>query len=262
MKNLLTADLKKLFKGKALYFLLGASVILPLFTTLFIALLMFITTQVGEANAFAEIFSPTVLYVTSFSLLNNIGLALLITLILVSAGDFTQATIRNKVVAGHKREHIFYSSLITNLLFAFFVMFTYSSLSYLFSSLIFGFTLNAFLIVLKFGLIGYTSYLVIYTLATVVMFKLKNAWAPILIVIGVMIGVSIINFFVGLILEMKEITFNVIPYIFPMTHVNATGEGVFQDKFDHFWIFSLVNLAYFGLLCLAGYKLSRKTDFN
>lgn len=264
MKYLLTADLKRIFKGKAIYFLLGAAIILPIFTTLFVAFLMFITKQTGAevTEVFATLFSPVFIYISSFSLLNNIGLALLITLIIVAAGDFSQATIRNKVVAGHKREHVFFSALITNLIFVFTILFAYSSFSYLFASLLAGFKLDVFLIVLKFGLIGYTSYLVIYTLATVVMFKLKNAWAPILIVIGVMIGVSIINIVVGLILDMNEITFNVIPYIFPMTHVNATGEGVFQDKFDHFWIFSLVNLAYFGLLCLAGYNLSRKTDFN
>ena len=262
MKILLTADLKKLFKGKALYFLVGASVILPLFTTLFIALLMFITTQVGEANAFAQIFSPTVLYVTSFSLLNNIGLALLITLILVSAGDFTQATIRNKVVAGHKREHIFYSSLITNLLFAFLVMFTYSSLSYLFSSFIVGFTLDAFLVVLKFGFIGFSSYLVLYTIATLIMFRYKNDWAPILLVIGVMIGISIVTFIVNIILSMNKIEFNIMSYIFPVNYINSTGVGILVDKFEHFWIYTLVNLAYFTLFFYLGHNLSRKTDFH
>lgn len=94
------------------------------------------------------------------------------------------------------------------------------------------------------------------------MFKLKNAWAPILIVIGVAVGISIIGFVVGIILAMNEITFNIMPYIFPMSYVNMTDINILQDKFEHFWIFTLVNLAYFGLLCLAGYNLSHKTDFN
>lgn len=154
MKHLLNADLKKIFKGKAIYFLIGASVILPIFTTLFLALLMFITKETGGGEAFGAVFAPLPIYIGSFSLLNNIGLALLITLIIVAAGDFSQATIRNKVVAGHKRAHIFFSALIANLVFVFTIIFAYSTFSYLFSSFLDGFNLDTFLIVLKYGFIG------------------------------------------------------------------------------------------------------------
>lgn len=271
MKTLLTADLRKIFKkGKAIYILLAIAAILPIISTLFIALVLHISRMAEtDTSDLTFLFNVTSLYISSFSLLNNLGLGLLITLTIVASGDFSQGTIRNKLIAGHKREHVFFSALLTNLLFVFIIIFVHSSLFYLFASILVGFSAEVFLNVLKFGFIGFSASIAIYTLLTVIMFRFKNAWAPILVIMGTLIGLSVINMVVNIVLSMNEITFNPLPYIFPIL-IASDASYFFDDasyffdpaKFNDFWIFTLVNLAYIGLFSYLGYALVKKTDFN
>ena len=176
MKTLLRADLKKVFKGKALYILSGFAILLPIISTLFLALILYINDLAGGGeNPISSILNSSALYISSFSILNNLGLAILITLAIVASSDFSQGTIRNKLIAGHKREHVFFSSLITNLVFVFIIIFIHSTLFYLFGSMLTSFSVDVFLNVLRLGFIGFSSYFVIYTLLTLIMFRFKNA---------------------------------------------------------------------------------------
>ncbi|MDY0214357.1 MAG: hypothetical protein RBS24_02380 [Bacilli bacterium] len=262
MNILLRADLKRLFKGKALYILMGVAAFFATFSTLVIALVVNVFQGIEGSEQIKQLLAPLPLYVSSFSVLNNIGLALLITVTIIAVGDFSHATIRNKLIAGHKREHIFFSSLISNLLFMLLVLIVYSGLTYVFASAVTSFTLDSFLDVLRYALIGFSGYLVLYTLLTVTMFKFKNAWAPLLFIIGGVILLSLITFIVGIILNALNVTLNLLPYFIPIAVLSDINFLVASKGLDHFYIFTLVNILYVTLLVILGRSVAIKTDFK
>ena len=74
-----------------------------------------------------------------------------------------------KIIAGYPKPIIFLSSLIYNLVIMTLIMLTHTSATYLFNGVFNGFVASEFLDVFKYGVIGFSSLFVVYTLVTVLL---------------------------------------------------------------------------------------------
>ena len=144
MKKLLIADLRRIFKGKGIYVLMILGFIFPAISALIVQLSGLAADVAELGDLAAEVFNPVALYAGSFNPTQNIGLILLIVVGVLISGEFTNNTIRNKIVAGHSKTSLFLSSLVTVLTYVFVVVLVNSSFTYLFNSISFGFGLHPF----------------------------------------------------------------------------------------------------------------------
>lgn len=78
-------------------------------------------------------------YISSLSPTQNFGLAVPINLIIFTIGEFNCGTVRNKIIAGHKKISIYFSLLLIGLIFTISVMAVYFGLSVGIASIIGGF---------------------------------------------------------------------------------------------------------------------------
>lgn len=78
-------------------------------------------------------------YMTSLSPTQNFGLAVPINLIIFTIGEFSNGTIRNKIIAGHRKSSIYLSLLLIGIIFTFSIMILYFGLSVGIASIIGGF---------------------------------------------------------------------------------------------------------------------------
>jgi len=116
MRDLLRADFRRVWKDKLLLVMGILAVAFALITPLLYSLL-FSSTDVAEDPMVSSMLSG---YITaksqffgSFSLGNNLGLAIPILLAIILCKDFSYGTIRNKIIAAKSRSVIFLSLLIT-----------------------------------------------------------------------------------------------------------------------------------------------------
>ena len=79
---------------------------------------------------------------TSFNPVDNFGLAIPICLITFVCLEFTQGTIRNKIIAGHSKFKIYSALLISGLVLAFALLIVYAGLCTLLGTIFGGFDLN------------------------------------------------------------------------------------------------------------------------
>lgn len=99
MKKLLIADLRRIFKGKGIYVLMILGFIFPAISALIVQLSGLANDVAELGDLAAEVFNPVALYAGSFNPTQNIGLILLIVVAVLISGEFTNNTIRNKIVA-------------------------------------------------------------------------------------------------------------------------------------------------------------------
>lgn len=89
--------------------------------------------------------------VNSMSPVQNFGIAIPVNLIAFTCLEFSQGTIRNKIIAGHSKPKIYVSLFISGLIFTFLLLFAYLGLCTAFGSIFGGFDLNTLVAV---GLAG------------------------------------------------------------------------------------------------------------
>lgn len=99
---------------------------------------------------------------------------------LIVAQDFSQFTVRNKIIAGYSRTKIYFNVLIVNLVLALGTTFINSSSTYLTALLFQGFQNPEFWEVFKFGLIGYSSVMMLFAFNTLLVVNFKKATGPLL----------------------------------------------------------------------------------
>ena len=108
MGNLIKADLKRIRRDKMMIIIVILAVVFALITPLlYAALLSGIDTEgmefmLGPINAKSSFFG-------SFSMGNNLGLIVPVLIAIILRKDFSQGTIRNKIIAGKSRTQIFLS---------------------------------------------------------------------------------------------------------------------------------------------------------
>ena len=225
MKKLLIADLRRIFKGKGIYVLMILGFIFPAISALIVQLSGLAANDVAElGDLAAEVFNPVALYAGSFNPTQNIGLILLIVVAVLISGEFTNNTIRNKIVAGHSKTSLFLSSLVTVLTYVFVVVLVNSSFTYLFNSISFG--LQPFSDYFKRGLVAYSSIFVIYTIMTLLTYQFKNLAGPLGLVLGIyfvlmMISTIVFSFNGGTGFKAK-----VLFYIFPFLYLSGIATPI------------------------------------
>lgn len=112
MKSLLKADFKRVLKDKLLIVMGILAVVFALITPLLYALI-FATGGMAEEPMLATLISGKAQFFGSFSIGNNLGLIAPVLLAIVLCKDFSYGTVRNKIIAGKSRSHIYLSLLIT-----------------------------------------------------------------------------------------------------------------------------------------------------
>lgn len=148
------------------------------------------------ADEFRMIFAPKSTYIQGFQMANNAGLVSIIIIVIVTARDFTQNTLRLKILNGHNRTKIYLSTLFTNIIFGVIVVFVYSLLSLVSGILLFGYG-SAFTVAEFFSLAGSTLMALIYVLlfisiGTAITMRFKTIGASIGITMAVLLGESIL----------------------------------------------------------------------
>jgi ABC-type transport system involved in multi-copper enzyme maturation permease subunit len=257
MKKLLIADLRRIFKGKGIYVLMILGFIFPAISALIVQLSGLAANDVAElGDLAAEVFNPVALYAGSFNPTQNIGLILLIVVAVLISGEFTNNTIRNKIVAGHSKTSLFLSSLVTVLTYVFVVVLVNSSFTYLFNSISFG--LQPFSDYFKRGLVAYSSIFVIYTIMTLLTYQFKNLAGPLGLVLGIyfvlmMISTIVFSFNGGTGFKAK-----VLFYIFPFLYLSGIATPI---KLEWLWA-TLTNVGYLALLTTLGILLANRTDYK
>ncbi|TAH57416.1 MAG: hypothetical protein EWM49_04540 [Bacillota bacterium] len=257
MKKLLIADLRRIFKGKGIYVLMTLGFIFPAISALIVQLSGLAANDVAElGDLAAEVFNPVALYAGSFNPTQNIGLILLIVVAVLISGEFTNNTIRNKIVAGHSKTSLFLSSLVTVLTYVFVVVLVNSSFTYLFNSISFG--LQPFSDYFKRGLVAYSSIFVIYTIMTLLTYQFKNLAGPLGLVLGIyfvlmMISTIVFSFNGGTGFKAK-----VLFYIFPFLYLSGIATPI---KLEWLWA-TLTNVGYLALLTTLGILLANRTDYK
>ena len=148
MLNLLKTDLKRVFKDKLFLILCIIAAAFAIFNPLVYKLLFAMVDMVEELDMAID---AKTLCFTSFSPGNNLGLIMPIFAALVLCKDFSQGTIRNKIICGKTRTQIFLSMLITCAIVMCVVMFFHGILTLLFSRVFFEYQAAPF----TWGSLGY-----------------------------------------------------------------------------------------------------------
>jgi len=140
MKNLIKADLYRIFKSKLtlISFIIAAAI--PLFTTLlYLGMGFVLKSTVGdEIESVKDLLNSESLLAGTFSYTNNLGLAVPIFAVVLIMNDVTSGTIRNKIVYGYKRHQIFASHYISILCYCLILMGIYAASIALFGTTILG----------------------------------------------------------------------------------------------------------------------------
>lgn len=196
MKRLLSIDLYRYKKDPTP--LIGA-IVAAGFLAMTIGMLFMmksISTTLTDEE-FRMMFSPKSTFIQGFQMANNAGLVSIIIIIIVTARDFTQNTLRLKILNGHKRTNVYLSTLLANVIFGVIIVLAYSILSLVFGVMMFSygseFTVSEF-----FSLVGGAFMALIYVLlyisiATAITMKFKSIGASLGIALAVLLGESILS---------------------------------------------------------------------
>lgn len=266
MRNILKAEFKKLRSSVFMYVLLALTFILPLINSGFLALISNLV-EGEDVGGLLDVLNAPYTYAVSFNPTNNVGLLLIITIVVLGSNDFSQNTIRNKIIAGYSKDKIFLSSLVFNLIIAVATMLIYSSSTYLFHGLFNGFVAGEFWQIFKYGVIAYSSIVVIYTIATILTYHFKNIVAPLLITIGILLGVfAVYSILTSVPKNIVDFSFvrHVVPLVnllSPSFNLNPTSVSIALET-KLWWGDLLVNVGHTAWLILLGISVARKTDYK
>ena len=134
MLRILYASLYKLFRDITFKVTLIIGIVLAILTNL----LYFAIAKIGDIELGSVLFSGETALINSLSPTSNFGLTVPINLVVFTIGEFTYGTIRNKIIAGHKKSSIYLSLLAIGFVFTTVFMVAYCFLSWAFGSMLGG----------------------------------------------------------------------------------------------------------------------------
>lgn len=145
MRNLIKIDLKRLLKDKLFLVLCIIGLVLAVVSPL---LNKVIFTGLGADEEIMGLLniSGKSLFFGSFSLGNNFGLIAPIFIAIVLFKDFSQGTVRNKVICGKTRTQIFLSAFISSAIVLFSIVLIHALISLALSCALFGYSSTPFTI--------------------------------------------------------------------------------------------------------------------
>ena len=143
MSSLLRADIYRMRKNRltfvSLILVLGVPVLITLMY-LGIQALFSLDADIGEAmDGSVQLFSANSLISSAYSLTNNIGLVIPAFAGILVCTDYSNGTLRNKVIAGNKRTAIYFSHLVTSILFSVVMITIYAAVTTILALIFFKF---------------------------------------------------------------------------------------------------------------------------
>ena len=158
MRNLLKADLYRAKRDKLLLIGLIVAVGLVIFQALIVKGFTLMSTSDAESDAIATMAGATglQLWFNGISVMGNTSLYIVpIFLTIFFVKEFSDRTIRNKLIIGYTRTQIFFSIIICHLVISFVFLFATSLVGLLLGTLLFGlgatFTGDLFLLCYRYG---------------------------------------------------------------------------------------------------------------
>lgn len=188
MLNIIKASLYKLFRDKTFQVTLIIGICLAVFTNL-IYFAIFKSSDIKET---VKLYSGETALVNSLTPTSNFGLTVPINLVVFTIGEFTYGTIRNKIIAGHKKSSIYLSLVVTGFVFTLIMMTSYCFLCWVLGS-IFGGVHASGVIGENIGwiiLFGFTAYIFIMSFSVFIATITRNIGGslPIIIIFFVFLG--------------------------------------------------------------------------
>lgn len=214
MINILKAEFKKFFKTKTFIILTIITIIFPLFTTGMYKILDSMLSS-DDPIGLESLVNALQIFKNSFSPMQNYGLILLIFILVLLINDFTQNTIRNKLIAGYDRTKVFLSAAIFSLTIMFVAITIYAFLNYFLTGFLISFGDVKTIEIVEAYAYNITSLLVVYSFLILIGFIFKRLGATLGIVLGtlflVMIAFSIIS--IGISGETTKIMLIIMPFL-------------------------------------------------
>ena len=220
MCNLLKADLYRIVRSKLAIVSIILSASLP-----FIIVLLYYGVAKGTEMLMPEgsgaelvngMFNARSLIISSFSLTDNFGLVIPIFSAIFVTKDLTNGTLRNKIISGHNRKKIYFSHLITSIIYNALIIIVYALFTSLFAFIFFdyGREINAqeiksiiFIIIL--GIMGFVF---VATISTCLSLILNSS----ILAIVLTVVISIVFSFICMIISLTDYEkFKYIIYFIP-----------------------------------------------
>ncbi len=202
MKRLLKADIYRVLKNKLSLIALILAVAFPLLIVLMYAGIRAISGLSGEEGA-DILFNANSIIGSVYSLTNNLGLVIPAFAGILVCSDFSNGTLRNKVIAGNRRVEIYFSHLIVSILFSVAIITIYAAATAGFALIFFPFTrdpsLNTGLEIMYFVLNGTMAFAFIATVSTMFAMLFRSAAPTIIFTVVFAVALVAINTVVMLI---------------------------------------------------------------
>lgn len=218
------------------------------------------------------------LFISSLSPAQNFGIAIPVNLISFTVLEFTQGTIRNKIIAGNSKTKIYFSLILSGLVFTFALIITYSLLCLGLGSIFGGFDINGTTtsgslnaeFFWKLVVLSITAYILI-TVGTIFFATLlRNIGPCIPIVILLILGCYLVStIFSAVAMLGDEVEFiktatELLKYLNPLHSIASYASSIGGDKLeiknDAFIAEIINNLVYTGLFLGFGLLIFKKRD--
>ncbi len=194
MKRLIKAEFKRIFKDKISLIGFLIAIGLTLFALLMNVLLFKL---LGALFGDAVGINGQTIYKMSFSPGNNAGMLLLIFGAVILLRDLRQNTIRQKIIAGHKRSHVYFSSIIVHFIYGLGILMITALINFGLGTAIFGygatFDVQEAVNFILSTILGLLAFSVFYSLALFFAFLTRSTGGTIGILIGVIFAFSILD---------------------------------------------------------------------
>ena len=228
---------------------------------------------------------------TSFNPVDNFGLAIPICLITFICLEFTQGTIRNKIIAGHSKFQIYLSLILSGLVLTFALLIVYAGLCTLIGTIFGGFDLSKPIIITTLSISGayaepiYIWQMIItavvvyiaivsYTVFFAALFRNIGPCIPVVIIVLMMLslGGSIVAM-IGEVLESDTLV-NIVKVIDPLYVISGGGTEmkmvIENDNMNYYvsldtgsFVATIINnLVYAGIFFAGGALIFVKRDIK
>ena len=283
MKNLFKAFIFKLRKDLTfrVTLIVGGALAIGLSVLLFVI-------DLGTKNLGGEelkMCSGQGLFVFSLSPAQNFGIAVPINLITFTVLEFTQGTIRNKIITGNSKTKIYFSLILSGIVFTLLLMGSYIGLCVALGSIFGGFDANGTVLgglmgtvtpdfLWKVGVLALLAYLFI-AVATIFCATLFRNIGPCIPIVIILIMICYFGGLAGSVFDSLGALFGdgvktfltILKYINPLHSLGAsilpTGSGDSTElaiNTTDFWIEFVNNFIYIALFTVGGWLLFRKRD--
>ena len=203
MSRLLKADLYRMWKSRLTLIALILALAFPLFMVLLYVGIRAMSGLGDEMLDAVSMFNANTVIGSCYSLTNNIGLVVPAFAGILVCTDYSNGTLRNKVIAGNRRSEIYLSHLIVTILFSVVIMTIYTGMTTVFSLLFLPFqrdpSMNLAREVLYFVSYGTMTFVFIATVSTLFAMTFRNAAPTIIFTIVLALLLMILDTVVSLI---------------------------------------------------------------